>query len=163
MGLDGNEIRALFDSTEIVRIPRYGIVKGYHELPYVCIGESFESGYSTTRVKGTIQVSPQFVIRPSHYNPSYEDLFGEDHTDQELKGRMFGFMGFHDRPVECKSDHLELKHVNASKDRVLSETLDELERFEDITTGVIISPNAQYFPVSVEKFISTILEDEFSH
>ena len=43
----------------------------------------------------------------------------------------------------------------------ISETLDELERQEDITTGVLISPNAQYYPVSIEKFISTILDDEF--
>ena len=161
MRLSGQEMRAIYDQTVVVRQPRYGIVKGYHELPYVCIGESFESGYNTTRVKGTIQVSPRFVIRPEQYGPSYEDIFGEDNVDNALTGRLFGFMGFHDRPVECTSENLEVKHVDANVDRVLGETLDELERQEDITTGVLISPNAQYYPVSIEKFISTILDDEF--
>jgi len=39
--------------------------------------------------------------------------------------------------------------------------LDELERKEDIETGVIASPDVRYFPVSIEKFIFSILKDEF--
>ena len=46
-------------------------------------------------------------------------------------------------------------------DTVLSDQLEELERKEDITAGVMICPNAQYYPISVEKFIASILEDEF--
>ena len=154
-------MRALFDQTVVVRRPRYGIVTGYHELPYVCLGESSESGFTTTQVKGKIQVSPRFVIRPAHYEPSYEEIFGEDNVDLALVGRIFGFMGFQGRPVQCKSEHLEIDHLNSSVDRVLGETLDNLERHEDITTGVIISPNARYYPISIERFISSVLEDEF--
>jgi hypothetical protein len=154
------ELREIYEQTVVVRAPRYGIVSGYHELPYVCIGESFKSGHNTTVVRGKVQVSPQFVIRPQHYNPSYEDLFGED-TDSALVGRIFGFLGFAERPVECKSEFLELKHVDAGIDRVLSETQDELERKEDIATGVVVTPNAQYFPVSVERFIASVLDEEF--
>ena len=162
MSLSAREMRALFDQTVVVRQPRYGIVSGYHELPYVCLGESLESGYLTTRVKGRVQVSPRFLIRPPQYEPSYEDIFGADNVDEALMGRMFGFLGFRGHPVECKSEYLELKHLDASVDRVLNETLDDLERHEDITTGVIISPNTQYYPVSIERFISSVLEDEFS-
>ena len=161
MGLNAYEMRELFDQTVVIRQPRFGIVSGYHELPYVCLGQSVESGYSTTQVRGRVQVSPRFLIRPSQFEPNYEDIFGEDHVDSALVGRMFGVLGFRGRPVECKSEYLELKHLDAPVDRVLSETLDQLERNEDITTGVIISPDARYYLVSVERFISSVLEDEF--
>ena len=155
------ELRDIFAQTVVVRKPRYGIVSGYHEIPYVCLGESWESGRRTTLVRGKVQVSPQFVIRPSHYNSSYEDIFGSEHTDAALVGRIFGYLGFRERPVECKSEYLDVQHLDASIDRVLSGELDQLERREDITTGVLISPNPQYFPVSVERLISAVLEDEF--
>ncbi len=155
-------MQMIFDDTVVVRRPRYGIIKGYHELPYVCLGESFESGYATTRVRGKVLVSPQFVVRPPQYGPKYEDIFGSEFVDSDLTGRMFGFMGFRDRPIECKSEHLEVDHVYDTVDEMLSKTLDELERHEDITSGVMICPNAQYYPVSIEKFISEILDDEFS-
>lgn len=161
MGLSPQEMRAIFDQTVVVKQPRFGIVSGYHELPYVCLGESIESGYATTQIKGRVHVSPRFVIRPTEYEPSYEEIFGEEHVDNALVGRMFGFMGFRGRPIECKSEHLELTHLNTSMERALSETLDDLERREDITTGVIISPDSRYYPVSIERFISSVLEDEF--
>lgn len=163
MPLSGNEMRNIFDQTVIVRRPRWGIVSGYHELPYVCLGESFESGSTTTRVKGKVKVSPRFVIRPPQFEPSYDEIFGEDNVDMALVGRVFGFMGFRGKPVECKSEFLEVNHLNVSIDGLLSQTLDELERHEDITTGVIITPNAQYYPVSVERFISSVLDDEFGN
>ena len=69
MGLSPYEMRELFDQTVVVRQPRFGIVSGYHELPYVCLGKSVESGHSTTQVIGRVQVSPRFqartVARPS--------------------------------------------------------------------------------------------------
>ncbi len=160
--MDSATIREIFQQTQIIRKPTYGIISGYHALPYVCLGTSFEPGHSTTRVRGKVHVSPRLLIRPSHLEPSYADIFGEDNVDAEISARVFGFLGFRDRPVECSSEDLELKHIDASVDRVLSETLDELERYEDITTGVIITPDSRYYPVSLERFIATILHDEFS-
>ena len=162
MDISADEMREIYAQTVVVRRPRYGIVTGYHELPYVCLGQSIQSGSSTTRVRGRVHVSPRFVIRPSHYDPNYEDIFGEENIDEALVGRVFGFMGFRGKPVECRSEYLEVEHVTASVDQQLNITMDELERQEDITTGVIITPNAQYYPVSIERFISSVLEDEFS-
>ena len=169
MTLSPQELRAIYEATTVVRRPTYGIISGYHTLPYVCIGAPAEAGRGATRVRGTVHVSPRFVIRPSHYSPSYKEIFGEDafgegdeHADRALAGRVFGFLGFRDKPVECSSEHLEVKHLEASVDQVLGESLDELDRREDISTGVIITPDSRYFPVSVERFISSILEDEFS-
>ncbi len=162
MGLSPEEMREIFERTEIVRRPTYGIISGYHELPYVCLGASFEPGRETTEVRGKVHVSPRFVIRPPQYEPSYKDVFGEDNVDAALAGRVFGFLGFRSKPVECKLEHLEVKHLEASISRVLSDTLDKLERQEDIITGVIITPNSHYYPVSIERFISSVLDDEFS-
>lgn len=161
MSLNHDEILDIFHQTVVVRRPRYGIVTGYHELPYICIGSSIEPGSATTLVKGKVRVSPRFVIRPSQYESSYEDIFGEENIDEGLTGRVFGFLGFRGKPVECTSEFLDVKHLDVSVDRQLDQTLDDLERHEDITTGVIITPNARYYPVSIERFISSILDDEF--
>jgi len=160
MGLSPKELKALFDQTVVVRQPRYGIISGYHELPYLCLGEAIESGALTTRISGKIQVSPRFLIRPQHLEPSYREIFGDD-LPEALAGRMFGFLGFKGRPVECKSEYLKVEHLKLPVEQSLSETLDRLDRMEDITTGVLVSPNAEYFPVSVERLIAAVLEDEF--
>ncbi len=160
--LSFSDMQNIFRGTRIVRKPTYGIVSGYHEVPYVCLGESFETGRATTRVRGKVQVSPRFIVRPQHCEPRYEEIFGEDNVDVQLAGRVFGFLGFRERPVECKSEHLEIQHLAEGIDHVLSQVLDEIERMEDITMGVIITPDSRYYPLSVERFISSILEDEFS-
>jgi len=160
--LESGDLRDIFDRTKIVRKPTYGIVAGYHALPYICLGDSLESGSRTTEVRGKVHVSPRFVIRPSGYEPSYEEIFGADNVDSSLAGRIFGFCGFNGRPVECNSEELQVSQLDVSVDQALSRALDELARQEDITTGVFVTPNSQYFPVSIERFISSVLEDEFT-
>lgn len=162
MSLSAHEMRQLYRATVIVRKPTYGIIKGYHELPYICLGPAIDEGHVTTKVVGRVQVSPRFVIRPSHLSPSYEEIFGAEHVDAEISGRLFGFMGFPDRPMECKSELLEIQPCDKPVDEVLATCLEDLERREDITTGIIVSPNNQYFPISVERFIGSVLADEFS-
>ena len=159
---DYGELREIYRLTKIIRTPTYGIVSGYHTLPYICLGVGIESDNQTTEVRGTIHVSPRFLLKPSHYEPSYGDIFGEENVDAALMGRVFGFMGFRNKPVECKSDEIEVRHVDSDLDRRLNEVLDERERREDITTGVIVTPDSRYYPISVERFISSILEDEFN-
>ncbi len=161
MGLSPQELRVLFDQTVVVRQPRYGIISGYHELPYLCLGEAIESGALTTRITGRIQVSPRFLIRPEHMGPSYREIFGDEHLPEALAGRIFGFLGFKGRPFECKSEYLKVEHLKTPIQETLNESLDWLDRMEDITTGVLVSPNAEYFPVSVERLIAAVLEDEF--
>jgi hypothetical protein len=160
--LSQDEMRQIFEQTEIIRKPTYGIISGYHEIPYVCLGNALEDPSQTMRIKGKIQVSPRFVIRPTHSEPSYDEIFGEENVDEQLAGRMFGFFGFRGKPVECKSEHIEVEHLQSSVDRALAESIDEIERYEDITVGVLITPNSRYYPVSLEKLIASVLEDEFS-
>lgn len=160
--LDSDDMREIFQRTEIVRRPRVGIVKGYHELPYVCLGRSIESGKSTVEIRGKVHVSPRFLILPRHMEPSYEEVFGEENVDAQLLGRVFGYVGFRGRPVECTSDFLQVSHTDVSLDDSLGNVLDQLERYEDIKTGVFVTPNSRYYPISIERFISSVLDDEFS-
>ncbi|HOK10516.1 MAG TPA: hypothetical protein PLT82_12575 [Candidatus Hydrogenedens sp.] len=162
MTLSREEIYRIFTETVIIKKPRYGIIKGYHELPYICLGEALESRYNSLCVRGKIHVSPQFVIKPSYYKAKYSDLFGENAVDIEIAGRIFGFIGFPDKPVECKLEYLEVTHLEQNIDTALSHSLDELERKEDITTGVFITPDSRYYPISIERFITAILDDEFA-
>ncbi|NLV44016.1 MAG: hypothetical protein GXY07_05910 [Candidatus Hydrogenedentes bacterium] len=161
MALHPREMRDIYERTIIVRKPTYGIIKGYHELPYICLGNPLENNEGALRVRGKIHVSPQFVIKPKHYHPNYGDVFGEDGVDVAIAGRMFGFLGFPNKPVECSMDHLEVAHVSGTLDDLLQDSLNELERMEDITTGVIITPESRYYQISLERFIAHILEDEF--
>jgi hypothetical protein len=160
--LGSDEMSEIFRRTEIIRRPTYGIITGYHEVPYVCLGATEGPRAGTTEVRGKIQVSPRFLIRPSWYEPSYQDIFGEGNVDQALAGRLFGFLGLRGRPVECKSEHLNVSLMDRGVAQVLAEVLDELERKEDITTGVILTPSSRYYPVSIERFIAGIIEEEFS-
>lgn len=161
MELSRREMKDIFDRTIIVRRPTHGIIKGYHELPYICVGNALEQREGSMRVKGMIHVSPQFVIKPKHYQPNYGDVFGEDGVDIALSGRLFGFLGFPDKPVECSMEQLELTHVPDGVDECINASLDELERKEDIRTGIIITPESRYYQISLEKFIAHILDDEF--
>jgi len=161
MALSGRDMRDVYRRTVIVRKPTYGIVSGYHELPYICLGTPPERSDGAMRVHGKIQVSPRFVIRPEHLNPSYGDIFGEENVDVEIAGRMFGFLGFPNGPVECTSEELTVENSETNIDELLSRCLDDLERHEDITTGVIITPDTRFYPVSLERFIASILDDEF--
>lgn len=156
------EMRAIYENTEIVRRPTYGIVKGYHTLPYYCLGVTGEMEDETLKVRGTVHVSPRFLIRPEHLEANYGEMFGDAEIDDELTGRMFGFLGFRGRPVECKSEELTVERIKSDPRNVLDQIVDTLEREEDITTGVILTPSSRYFPVSIERFIASVVEDEFA-
>lgn len=160
MSLSGPELRDLYRRTQIIRKPTYGIVSGYHELPYICLGGRDDIS-GATEVRGKIHVSPRFVLRPKHLEPSYAEIFGDDNVDIEIAGRVFGFLGFPDNAIECRSEHLTVTQHDDPVEDVLGRCLDELERYENITTGVIVAPDSRYYPVSVERFIASILEDEF--
>ena len=44
---------------------------------------------------------------------------------------------------------------------VASVSLDELAQREVINTGVILAPNARFYPVSLDRFITEVLDQEF--
>jgi hypothetical protein len=56
-----------------------------------------------------------------------------------------------------------LKVTKADRDPTsqVNRALEELTRREIINTGVILCPNIRFYPVSIDRFITEILEREF--
>jgi hypothetical protein len=45
-------------------------------------------------------------------------------------------------------------------DQLVEAVLDELEKKEDIETGVVRTPDVRFFPVSIERFIASVIGEE---
>jgi hypothetical protein len=153
--------REVFDETEIVKKPTTGFISGYHVLPYILLGRSAQREDNVVEIRGRVSVSPKLVISPEHLGPTYGELFGAEGLDEGIVGRVFAFPYLKKHPVNIESAELTVKSIERELDSVLASVLDELERKEIINTGVIITPNVRFYPVSIEKFILKILDREF--
>ncbi len=153
--------RHVFENTRILKRPTYGIVTGEHKVPYILVGESIKRVGHTFEARGKILVSPRMVWAPDFPTKTYEELFGDQDVPSNVMMRVFGFFSFRGEPVQIDSENLNSRELEMKLDQAQARILDELERKEDIETGVIASPDVRYFPVSIEKFIAAILKDEF--
>lgn len=158
---DSHLFREIFEETEILKKPTTGFVAGYHALPYILLGRSLHDVRNVVEIRGKISVSPKFVISPGHLGPTYGELFGTDQIDENIVGRIFAFSYLKKHQVNIQSDELSIKSIEKEMKSVLASILDELERKEIINTGVIITPNIRFYPISIEKFILKILDREF--
>jgi hypothetical protein len=153
-------LQHVFRETHIIKKPTHGIVVGYHRLPYILLGESRERHDRTLEIRGQINVSPRLVWHPDYHGVKYEEMFGEENVEAELVGRVFGFLALRGKPVNFESDYLKVKEKEMNTDLLIELVLDELERKEDIETGVVHSPDVRFFPVSIERFITSIVGEE---
>lgn len=150
----------VFQETLILKRPTYGIIAGYHRLPYILLGDSRERHDRSLEIRGKINVSPRFVWHPNYPGIKYEEMFGEDNIEPALVGRVFGFLAFRGKPVNFESEYLKVKEKEMRTEQLIDAVLDELERKEDVETGVVHTPDVQFFPVSVERFIASIVGEE---
>jgi hypothetical protein len=157
---DGELLRHVFDETRVVRKPMTGIITGYHVLPYILVGPQHDRPRHSVEVRGQIKVSPRLVLAPGRDGPTYGELFGErELMDQRLVARIFSFR--YASRVSLESEELRiLRHARDADDH-LEEILAELTRREIVNTGVIVAPDVRFYPVSVDRFIREILEQEF--
>jgi len=157
---DREFLSSVFAQTEIVRKPLTGIITGYHVLPYILVGPEHDRPTHAVEVRGRIKVSPRLVITAGSDGPTYGDLFGErDLMDRRLVARVFSFR--YASRVMLESEDLTIRRHEHDPTTQLERVLDELARREVIDTGVIVSPNARFYPVSLDRFIREILEQEF--
>jgi len=153
-------LRHVFDNTKIVRKPLTGIIAGYHVLPYILVGPEPERPSRSVEVRGRIRVSPRLVIRPRGEGPTYGEVFSETELmDHTLITRVFSFR--YAPRVSVQSEDLKIHRQQADPQRHLERILDELAQQEIINTGVILSPDVHFYPVSVDRFIREILDQEF--
>jgi len=157
---DPEWLRHVFDETRVVRKPLSGIITGYHVLPYILVGSEHDQPGHSVEVRGRIKVSPRLVIAPGRDGPTYGELFGDrDLMHQTLIARVFSFQ--YASRVQLESEELNIRRQDRDPERHLERILDELAQREIINTGVIVSPDARFYPVSLDRFIREILDQEF--
>ncbi len=157
---DPELLRHVFERTEVLRKPLTGIIAGYHVLPYILVGPEHEHPNRSVEVRGRIRVSPRLVITPGRDGPTYGELFGETELmDRTLTMRVFSFR--YANRVSLASEDLRIRRQERDTQGHLERVFEELTQREVIDTGVILSPDVRFYPVSVDRFIREILDQEF--
>ncbi|PYN27353.1 MAG: hypothetical protein DMD99_02775 [Candidatus Rokuibacteriota bacterium] len=111
-------------------------------------------------VRGRIKVSPRLVIAAGGGGPTYGELFKETELmDQRLVARVFSFR--YASRVALESEELRIRRQARDAHGHLERILEELTQREVINTGVIVSPDVRFYPVSIDRFIREILDQEF--
>ncbi len=155
-------LRKVFEDTQVLRKPISGIVTGYHVLPYILVVPDLEQTQRSVEIRGRIRVSPRLILSPRHLGQTYGELFDDPQLmDKNLVGRIFSFLYAARQNVQLESDDLRVLRMERDPRSQIERALDELAQREVLDTGVILSPDAKYYPVSIERFILEILDREF--
>jgi hypothetical protein len=154
---DPEFLKHLFESTEILRKPVAGIIAGYHVLPYILVGPQEEKPAASVEIRGKIK-----VLAPGRAGQTYGDLFKEHELmDEALVARVFSFAYSNRHQVTLESEDLKIQRTDRNPQAQVERALDELSQREVINTGVILAPNVRFYPVSLDRFITEILDQEF--
>jgi hypothetical protein len=161
-GEDPELLRHLFETTRILRKPLTGIIAGYHVLPYILVGPQEDKPARSVEIRGKIKVSPRLVLAPGRAGQTYGDLFKDSELmDQALVARVFSFLYSAKHQVTLESEDLIIQRRDLEPQSQAERALDELAQREVINTGVILAPNIRFYPVSLDRFITEILDEEF--
>ena len=159
---DQRFLQTVFDETRVLRKPVTGIIAGYHVLPYILVGPREDRPAHSVEIRGKIKVSPRLVLAPGRAGQTYGDLFKDpDLMDQTLVARVFSFLYSSRHQVTLESEDLSIQKVERDPQAQIERALDELAQREVINTGVILAPNVRFYPVSLDRFITEILDQEF--
>jgi len=157
---DPEFLKSVFDATRVVRKPLRGTITGYHVLPYILVGPEHDHPARSVEVRGRIKVSPRLVIAAGNDGTTYGEAFGETELmDRRLVARVFSFR--YASRVAVESEDLKIRRQERDAHGHLDRVLEELAQREIIDTGVIVSPDARFYPVSLDRFIREILDQEF--
>jgi hypothetical protein len=154
-------LREVYFKTDILRKPISGIVSGYHQLPYILIAPNDENPSQTIEINGTINVSPKFIISPHALQETFGEVFDPETFDKEIQGRLFSFAYSGNKKFKIESEYFKLQNFEEKPEEHLNRINDILMAQENTRTGLIFGPKFQYYPVSVDKFISEIVDREF--
>ena len=159
---DPEFLKHVFDTTQVLRKPISGIIAGYHVLPYILVGPQEDQPAHSVEIRGKIKVSPRLVLAPGRAGQTYGDLFKDTELmDQTLVARVFSFLYSSRHQVTLESEDLRIQRLDRHPQSQVERALDELAQREVINTGVILSPNVRFYPVSLDRFITEILDQEF--
>src|SRR4026208_173700 len=139
-----------------------GIITGHHALPHIPVGPHDDRPASSVEIRGKIKVSPRLVLAPGGAGQTYGALFREHELmDEALVARVFSFAYSNRHQVTLESEDLKIQRTDRNPQAQVERALDELSQREVINTGVILAPNVRFYPVSLDRFITEILDQEF--
>ena len=154
-------LREVYFKTDILRKPISGIVSGYHQLPYILIAPNDENPSHAIEINGKINVSPKFILSPQTLQETFGDIFNPETFDREIQGRLFSFAYTGNKQLKIESEYFKLQNYEEKPEEHLNRVNDSLMAQENTRTGLIFGPKFQYYPVSVDRFISEIINREF--
>jgi hypothetical protein len=155
------ELQEVYHRTEILRKPLTGIVSGYHELPYMLVSPDNENEAYSVRITGKINVSPRFIVTPGMLGERFGELFDPETFDRTIHGRLFSFAYHRGKNFKLESERFEVRNYEEKAQEHIDRLHDELMREENIVTALIFGPRFDYYPVSIDRFLTEILEREF--
>lgn len=153
--------REIYQRTHILRKPISGIIAGYHQLPYILIAPDDDNPSHSIEINGKINVSPKFLLSPRSLQETFGDIFDPATFDQEIQGRLFSFAFSGHRRLKVESEYFRMQNCDEKAEEHLHRVHDNLMAQENTRTGLIFGPKFQYYPVSVDRFISEIIDREF--
>lgn len=155
-------LKEIFHKTDILRKPISGIISGYHQISYILIAPDNQNSSQTVEINGKINVSPKFIISASALRETFGDVFDPDTFDNTIEGRVFSFgLTKHRNNIKLESEYFNLTNHDDQPKEHLDRINDQLMRKEDTRTGLIFCPDIRYYPVSIDRFVSEILDREF--
>jgi hypothetical protein len=154
-------LREVYFKTDILRKPISGIVSGYHQLHYILVAPNDANPAQTIEINGKINVSPKFILTPQAIQETFGQVFDPETFDQEIQGRVFSFAYSGNRRIKVESEYFKLQNYEEKPEEHLNRVNDSLMSQENTRTGLIFGPKFQYYPVSVDRFISEIIDREF--
>ncbi len=165
---DPQRLKEIFDQTDIRKVPLTGIVAGYHSLPFTLVGpnDDSESGEGTggsLKLTGKITVSPKLIVSVSREDERFADMFREDEPfmDKSITGRIFSFStAFRNKNLKVRNEYLSVEESPDSAAELIEKVLNDLARAEIINMGVIWCPVPRFYPISLERFIFSVLDRE---
>jgi hypothetical protein len=153
-------LRDIYATTRILRKPVSGIISGYHQLPYILVAPNDENSEHSIEINGTINVSPKFIISPGMLQESFGDVFDTETFDKDIEGRLFSFAYAGKKNLKIESKDFHMSNIEQRTDDHLSRVEDLLMQQENTRTGLIFCPHFLYYPVSIDRFISEIIDRE---
>jgi hypothetical protein len=155
-------LQEVYSKTQILRQPLTGIVSGYHQLPYILIAPDDEDSAKSVEINGKINVSPKFIVSPTYLGETFGEVFDPSTFDNEIQGRFFSFAYAQKKNLKVESEYLTIKYIETRAEEHLDKVHEDLQRHENIKTGLILGPHFQYYPVSVDRFVNEIVAREFN-
>jgi hypothetical protein len=158
---DQDYLKSLYARTEILKKPISGIVSGYHELPYVMVGDHEGGTEKSVKINGKIKVSPKLILTSSDLGETYGEVFDPETIDQSLAARLFSFLYVRHNQYKIQNEDFIIQQVEKPVQELTEEILDAFALQEVINTALIKSPDIKFYPISLERFINEILDREF--